>query len=95
MKRSPLASAAVAGLLAAAGATVACAGAVHPEQPANSERCYGIAKAGKNDCGTAKHDCGTLAATDNDPAEWKHVPKGTCEKAGGKKEAPKEPAPKK
>ena len=25
--------------------------------PAGTEKCYGIAKAGQNDCGTAKHGC--------------------------------------
>jgi uncharacterized membrane protein len=53
------------------------------------EKCYGIAKAGQNDCGTSKHACATLARIDNDPEEWKMVPKGTCEKLGGKLKAPK------
>ena len=49
-----------------------------------------IAKAGQNDCGTAKHACaGEGAKTDNDPTEWKYVDKGTCEKVGGKMAAPK------
>jgi uncharacterized membrane protein len=49
-----------------------------------------IAKAGKNDCGTAKHACAGLGAkTDNDPTEWKYVAKGSCEKVGGKTTAPK------
>lgn len=56
---------------------------------AGQEKCYGIAKAGQNDCGTAKHACAGSAKTDNDPTEWKYVAAGTCEKIGGK------PAPKK
>jgi uncharacterized membrane protein len=48
------------------------------------EKCYGIAKAGQNDCGTARHSCAGKASKDNAPDEWKYVPKGTCEKAGGK-----------
>jgi uncharacterized membrane protein len=48
------------------------------------EKCYGIAKAGQNDCGTARHSCAGKAAKDNAPDEWKYVPKGTCEKIGGK-----------
>jgi uncharacterized membrane protein len=48
------------------------------------EKCYGIAKAGQNDCGTARHSCAGKAAKDNAPDEWKYVPKGTCEKMGGK-----------
>jgi uncharacterized membrane protein len=57
--------------------------------PAGSEKCYGVAKAGQNDCGTAKHACATLAKVDRDPEDWKMVPKGTCEKMGGKRDAPK------
>lgn len=52
------------------------------------EKCYGIAKAGQNDCGTAAHTCAGKAKKDNAPEEWKYVPKGTCEKAGGKKQPP-------
>lgn len=49
-----------------------------------SEKCYGIVTDGKNACGTPKHACSGLAKVPNDPAEWKYVPKGTCEKMGGK-----------
>jgi len=44
------------------------------------EKCYGISKAGMNDCGTAKHACGGQATKDGDPKEWIYVPEGTCEK---------------
>lgn len=54
-----------------------------------TEKCYGVAKAGQNDCANGKHGCATLAKVDRDPEEWKLVPKGTCEKMGGKREAPK------
>lgn len=46
-------------------------------------KCYGIAKKGKNDCGTPTHSCAGQAKTDNDPSEWILVPTGTCEKKGG------------
>lgn len=49
-----------------------------------TEKCFGIAKAGKNDCGTAAHSCAGQAKKDNDASEWVKVPQGTCEKAGGK-----------
>jgi uncharacterized membrane protein len=52
-------------------------------------KCYGVAKAGKNDCGTASHGCAGAAKVDNDPNEWKFMPAAECEKAGGKTEAPK------
>jgi uncharacterized membrane protein len=54
----------------------------------SKEKCYGIAKAGQNDCGTATHTCAGQAKKDNAPDEWKYVPKGTCEKAGGKTKPP-------
>ena len=47
------------------------------------ERCYGIAKAGMNDCGTAAHACAGRATADNQPFEWKMVPAGTCVKVHG------------
>ena len=53
------------------------------------EKCYGIAKAGQNDCGTAAHTCAGKAKKDNAPDEWKYVAKGTCEKLGGKTQPPK------
>ena len=57
--------------------------------PAGMEKCYGIAKAGQNDCGTTKHACAALAKADRDPTDWKAVPKGTCQKVGGKPEPAK------
>ena len=52
--------------------------------PAGNETCYGIAEAGKNDCATAKHACAGSARTDKAPEDFRFVPKGTCEKLGGK-----------
>ena len=80
--------AAVAGLIAIGFAASVAAQPV--AQKEGTEKCYGIAKAGQNDCGTAKHACAAQGAkVDNDPTEWKYVPKGTCEKMGGKTTAPK------
>jgi uncharacterized membrane protein len=47
------------------------------------EKCYGIAKAGQNDCGTAKHTCAGKSTKSNAPDEWKYVAKGTCAQLGG------------
>lgn len=49
----------------------------------DKEKCYGVAKAGKNDCASANHACAGHSKMDADPAEWKYVPKGECEKMGG------------
>jgi uncharacterized membrane protein len=83
--------AAIAGIVALGFAASTLAAAPGPAKPkANQEKCYGVAKAGQNDCGTAKHACAAQGAkVDNDPAEWKYVDKGTCEKMGGRMAAPK------
>ena len=47
------------------------------------EKCAGIAKAGMNDCGTAKHSCAGQAASDGMKDEWVFVAKGSCEKIVG------------
>jgi uncharacterized membrane protein len=54
------------------------------------EKCFGIAKAGKNDCATAdgSHACSGLSKLDKAPNEWKYVAKGSCEKEGGKTAPP-------
>ncbi len=52
---------------------------------AKMERCYGIAKAGKNDCATksASHSCAGSAKVDGDKEEWILLPKGTCARIVG------------
>ena len=47
------------------------------------ERCYGITKAGQNDCANAVHSCAKQANVDHDQSEWIAVPKGTCERLAG------------
>ena len=79
--RTTVIQAAVASLLAMSAATLS---AHDVPAPAGTEKCYGIAKAGQNDCGTSKHGCATLSKTDRDPEDWKGVPVGTCVKLGGK-----------
>ncbi|MBV8046498.1 MAG: DUF2282 domain-containing protein [Paludibacterium sp.] len=53
---------------------------------ADKEQCYGIAKAGKNDCASkfSKHSCAGQSKVDNDPNDFKLVPTGTCMQMGGK-----------
>ena len=49
------------------------------------EKCYGIAKAGQNDCANlaGSHSCAGQSKVDNDPGEWKYVPAGTCKSLKG------------
>ena len=71
-------AAAIASLLAVGAAQA------NPQEGTAKVKCYGIAKAGKNDCATASHSCAGAAKTDNDPNEWVSMPADACEKAGGK-----------
>ncbi len=80
-----LAQAAIAGLLAlglsaSSGAAFAAA---------DKEKCFGIAMAGKNDCGGkySKHSCAGQSTTDKDANDWKYVEKGSCVKMGGQLKA--------
>ena len=51
----------------------------------NMEKCYGVAKAGKNDCQTANSSCAGTSKKDAQADAWISVPKGVCEKlVGGK-----------
>jgi len=47
------------------------------------EKCFGVVKAGKNDCQTAVSACAGTATKDSQKDAWIYVPKGTCEKIVG------------
>lgn len=49
---------------------------------ADMGKCYGVAKAGKNDCAPKdkSHSCAGEATKDNDPSDWKKMSKADCEK---------------
>ena len=47
------------------------------------EKCYGIAKKGRNDCGSASHGCAGEAKIDGDKSEWLSVPTGVCNRIVG------------
>ena len=49
------------------------------------EKCYGVVKSEKNDCGDklGKHSCAGQATMDGDKNEWVYVPKGLCNKLVG------------
>ena len=50
---------------------------------AEMEKCYGIAKAGKNDCQTASSSCAGTSTSDRQMDAFLAVPAGTCEKIAG------------
>ena len=47
------------------------------------EHCYGVAKAGKNDCASTGHSCAGQATKDMDKASWLSLPTGVCAKLAG------------
>jgi uncharacterized membrane protein len=57
--------------------------AVPTAQAQETEQCFGVAKAGKNDCKAGSHDCAGMSTVDADPQSFVVVPKGTCEKIAG------------
>lgn len=77
-------------LIAAALVGVCATHLVTASAAEEQEKCFGVAKAGQNDCASSNgaHGCSGLASVDNDVHEWKYVAKGTCEKAGGKLHPP-------
>lgn len=91
-KRQALVAAALASVCAANAdlANASANGQMDMQAKGAQEKCYGVAKAGQNDCATATHSCAGQAAVDKDPAEWRNVPKGSCEKTGGTLSAPKQ-----
>jgi len=54
-------------------------------QDKDKEKCYGITKAGQNDCGNlaGTHTCAGQSKVDSDPGEFKYVAKGTCKQMKG------------
>lgn len=44
------------------------------------EKCFGISRAGKNDCQTANSSCAGTSKRDKQGDAWIYVPKGTCDR---------------
>ncbi len=71
----------ITGILAMATASVLVTTS-RAAEPA-MEKCYGIVKAGLNDCQTSTHSCASSATKDNQPDAFIFVPKGACKKIVG------------
>jgi uncharacterized membrane protein len=74
---------AIASLLAVGMTTGAGQALAGDDNGKKMEKCAGIVKAGKNDCGTAAGACAGTAKTDGEADAWIYLPKGTCEKIVG------------
>ena len=61
-----------------------------PEPTFKAEKCYGVAKAGKNDCAsTGANSCAGTSKANADPRAWIYVPAGYCERIVNGSLAPK------
>jgi uncharacterized membrane protein len=81
MNQRALIAAAAASLLSTMMLSTGANAASHAAAPAaDKEKCYGIAKAGQNDCANlaGTHSCAGQSKLDMDKGEWKYVVKGTC-----------------
>ncbi|PRC95228.1 DUF2282 domain-containing protein [Solimicrobium silvestre] len=83
-KNNALIAVALAGLMSSGFAAAADATA----GGAKMEKCFGVAKAGQNDCASKAggHSCAGQSKKDLSPNDWKNVPAGTCASMGGKVE---------
>lgn len=80
MNHRLIASSALASALA-----LGLVGTAHADDSKGKEKCFGIAKAGQNDCSnlSGSHSCAGQASADNAADDWKYVAKGTCKSLGG------------
>ena len=71
------------GAVVAGAQVIATADAGPVAQPSSSEKCYGIAKAGKNDCAAGAHSCAGQGTQDHDKSSFVYLPVGACGKIAG------------
>ena len=85
MNSKKMANLAIAGLLTTALGSISTQALA---AKAGMEKCHGVAKAAKNDCGSASHSCAGQSTKDGHGKDWIYLPKGTCDKiVGGSVEA--------
>lgn len=75
MNQGLIVSSALAAVLA-----LGLAGTAAAQDGKGKEKCYGIAKAGQNDCAnlSGSHSCAGQTKVSGDAADWKYVAKGSC-----------------
>jgi uncharacterized membrane protein len=80
MNQRAIVSSALASALA-----LGLAGPAAAQQKAK-EKCFGISKAGQNDCSNqaGTHSCAGQSKVDFSLDDWKFVPKGSCKELKGK-----------
>ena len=86
MKKTSATVTAISSLLTLGAALAAPAFAA---DKAEMEKCYGVVKAGKNDCAGPAHACAGQAKADSGGKEFVTLPKGTCARLAGGSLTPK------
>jgi len=85
MTREPTTQTSAAALALAIGAALTLAQAPAHAQPADKEKCFGVALQGKNDCAAGPGTtCAGTSKVEHQGNAWSLVPKGTCEKTASK-----------
>jgi uncharacterized membrane protein len=88
MKKTSATVTAISSLLTLGAAALSATPAFAADK-ADMEKCYGVVKAGKNDCAGPAHACAGQAKVDSGGKEFVALPKGTCARLAGGSLAPK------
>ena len=85
MDQKRIVAAAIAGLFALGTASGTALAQAPKPMAKDMEKCWGAAKAGKNDCGSnaTAHSCAGQSKKDYDPNDFKAMKTGTCVQMGG------------
>ena len=70
-------------LALAAGGLAVSASSIAADKKVEMEKCYGVAKAGRNDCATASSSCAGTSTENRQRDAYIAIPKGTCSKIAG------------
>lgn len=72
-----------------ASGMLASANSAAADKKVEMEKCFGVAKAGRNDCATASSSCAGTSTQDRQTDAYIAIPKGTCSKIAGGTLSPK------
>lgn len=81
--RSAVSGVIALGFLAVSTSSMAGDGMMKGKMKMDGEKCYGIAKAGMNDCKSGMHECKGHSKKSGDKASFIVVPQGTCDRIAG------------
>jgi uncharacterized membrane protein len=89
MNKDLLVASALIAALAVPLVSSAQSGGPAPKPKFEAEKCYGVSKAGRNDCQTANSSCAGTSRRDGQKDAWIYVPAGTCDRLVGGSSQPR------